>query len=166
MTARRRGTYIVDVEGFKTHENIFIVKEIAVYSMDDDTLIVHMFKEPCEWNYLKPLYKAVNSLLFYNFHAIHWNDGLIPYEMAHDTINSLLANAEIIYVKGNEKVTCLKEIIGDNFVFNVEKLRCPSLAKLDDVKCSHHRMPRTSCAQRNVQLLVKWFKENTFDEIE
>ena len=107
--------YIVDVQGFKTTLNEFVVKGLAVVSLEyDPTPSVFLFKLPYAWDKLLYKNKCENRWLEENFHGIMWRAGSILYEEISSTLSSVLFFAEKIYVKGLEKSKWLKKFFPIN----------------------------------------------------
>ena len=51
----------MDMQGFKKPGNDFVLKELAIVSLnDDDVPIVHLFKPPFSWRRLTDKYKREN----------------------------------------------------------------------------------------------------------
>lgn len=160
--------YIVDVQGFKTAYNGFVVKELAVVSLGEDVQpIVYLFEPPHDWNFLAARYKSENSWLTRNYHGLDWRDGEVPYDEFENILKSSVRSANKVYVKGLEKVKWLENIIPK--VCNIEALDCPSLAKLHEKNnepCSNHNRKvcrDSNCAARNVIAVKKWLL-NFYDE--
>ena len=106
--------YIVDVRGFKTTMNDFVVKELAIVPLEDDpTPSVFLFKPPYAGEKLLYKNKCENRWLEENFHGIMWRAGSILYEEISSTLSSVLLFAEKIYVKGLEKSKWLKKFFSD-----------------------------------------------------
>lgn len=153
--------FIVDIQCFKTAYNDFVVKELAIAPLGDDTHpIVYLFEPPHDWNFLATRYKCENTWLTNNYHGIQWQDGEVPYDEFEGILRSTVRGARKIHVKGLEKVRWLENIIPK--VSNIEALGCPSLKKLrnkDDSSCSNHDSDicgDASCAARNVIAIKIW----------
>lgn len=152
---------IVDVQGFKTGTNNFILKEFAVAY--DNRIQVFLYKQPYPFYDLTTTERRQVSWIERN-RGIFWKEGHIPYSNHKDHIIPILANKKI-YTKGLEKVSWIKEISKNNNVFNLEDQACPNLVSLydkysmsDDVySCIYHS---NICALKNVMCLNKWCKEN------
>lgn len=154
--------FVVDVQGFKTSWNEFIVKELAIVPLGEDVQpVVYLFKPPHDWNFLGARYKCENNWLYRNYHGLDWKDGEIPYDELNNVLKSAVRGAKKIYVKGLEKVRWLENIIPK--VCNIEALGCPSLATLykkDKKPCSNHNLDicrEPHCAARNVIAVKTWF---------
>lgn len=156
----------VDVQGFKTDYNEFIIKEIAIKS--GQQFITLQFKPPFSYNELTNTEKK-NVCWIERNRQIFWDEGFIPYSYHTIYIRGLIKN-KTIYVKGLEKVTWLKKILGYNMdqnscIFNLEDKGCPNLLSLykdyksclDVYRCINHS---SHCALQNVTCMQKWCLEN------
>lgn len=150
---------IVDLQGFKSDSNKFIPKEIAI--LYDKHVQVFLIKPPFKYNLLSDSEKKHVNWIERN-KKFFWSEGIIPYKNYEQYIISFLEN-KIIFVKGEEKVTWLKEITGFDTIYNLEKDGCPKLEELnstyseDVFKCFYHS---TACALKTVFLLYKWCQGN------
>lgn len=153
--------YIVDVQGFKRPLNDFVVKELAIVSLNiDEPPTSFLFKPPCGWNFLPARYKSENSWLQRVFHGLSWNSGDIPYGEVKTILETALKYARAVYVKGVLKKEWLQRLLpGLNVIEMEESLECSSLHQLQRypmIKCEHHAI-RNNCAVNNVTLLKKWY---------
>lgn len=155
---------IVDVQGFKTYDNEFIIKEIAI--LYNNQIQVLLFKPPFPFYYLSKIERRTVSWIEKN-RGISWNDGIIPYSDYKNIVINLLKDGRI-FTKGSEKVSWLKNISGNKNVFNLEEKGCPNLITVceqfssenDVFKCIYHS---SVCALKNVMSLNKWcLKNNIF----
>lgn len=148
---------IVDVQGFKTDKNGFIVKEIAIVFNDQ---IQHLLIQPPFPLHNLTISERKQVWWIQKNRKIHWNEGFIPYKNYQIYIEDFLDD-KIIYSKGVEKVTWLKNILDRNDVINLENMNCPKLLTLyedyrlssDVFNCIYHP---TICALKNVTCLRKW----------
>lgn len=151
----------VDIQGFKTDDNNFILKEIAI--AHNDQVQVLLLKPPFPFYNLTYTERKQVKWIERN-RKINWNDGFIPYDNFLVHIDEFLTD-KIIYCKGVEKVTWLSHFLDRGDIINIEDLRCPSLLSLyekyrlsnDIFNCIYHP---TICALRNVTCLKKWCTEN------
>lgn len=163
---------IVDVQGFKTDSNDFIVKEIAMQC--GRNVLVLLVKPPFPfYNLTKTERNQVCWIERNRF--FFWNEGFIPYTNYKNYIVNYLKNKPIIYVKGTEKVKWIRKILDSDInvdddqkcfnIVNIEDFGCPNLLSLNDnykecsevYNCIYHSK---HCALRNVNCLMKWFNEN------
>lgn len=104
--------FVVDFQGFKSFNDRFVFKEVAVIALEEDVApSVYLFKQPYPWRYLTEKYKSDNRWLEYNYLGISWTSGDIPYHELPDSLQSKLAKAVKIFVKGAEKKAWLSSIL-------------------------------------------------------
>lgn len=157
---------IVDVQGFKTDENKFIVKEIAV-QFGSHHAVVLLFKPPSPFYNLSKSERKQVCWIERN-RGIFWKEGFIQYKDHKKIIENLLQGNHRIFTKGKEKVTWIRELLNtspDLYVYDLEDINCPSLTELynkykdlKDVYCCacHDKI----CALKNVLSLRKWCDHN------
>lgn len=103
---------IVDLQGFKRSLNEFVFKEVAILAAQDDAVpTVYYYQPPCSWGSLSAESKSSNIWLKYNLHGLSWDNGKVPYDKLHDTLEVALKDATKIYVKGFEKMRWLQEVL-------------------------------------------------------
>lgn len=152
---------IVDVQGFKTDDNKFILKEIAISNKKQ--VQVFLIKPPFPFYDLTKTERRQVCWIERN-RAVYWKEGFIPYKNHTDIIMQLLSN-KTIYTKGLEKMEWLKNISGNFDVINLEDNLCPNLISLYDkykdsndvLSCMYHT---NICALKNVICLNRWCEEN------
>jgi len=156
---------IIDLQGFQKSPNEFIFKEVAIYTLKEDSIpIVYLFSSPYSWINQTKEEMSANVWLSRSYHGIFWGQGDIPYNDLFKTLQKTLYNVKTIYVKGFQKKRWLEEI-GMKNVFNLEDIQCPSLKKLRlkaskyDCHHHHHFAVKNSfpyCAAHNAHLLKNW----------
>ncbi|CAG9781774.1 unnamed protein product [Diatraea saccharalis] len=157
-------TAIVDVQGFKTETNEFIIKEIAV--LCNKKLQVFLIKPPFPFYDLTKQERRQVAWIERNRH-IYWSEGFIHYSNYQHLILDVLRD-KCIYTKGHEKMLWLKRILNNNnnkSVFNLEDKGCPNLLSLYDqykyyegmYNCIYHD---SICGLKNVLCLNKWCIDN------
>lgn len=162
---------IVDVQGFKTDSNKFILKEIAMQCSDerDNTnVLVLLFKPPFPFYELTKTERRQVSWIERN-RGIYWNQGFLPYKEHANVIANMFMGKERIFTKGEEKVKWIKELLCDynikNCVYNLEDKNCINFLQLykeyeqenDIISCVYHSK---ICALKNVLCLRKWYNKN------
>lgn len=155
---------IVDIQGFKSEDNKFIPKEIAI--LCEQSSLVLLIKPPYPFYNLTKKERLQVAWIERN-RGIFWNQGFVPYINFKFSILNFFKNKRI-YAKGLEKVAWLKEILEIDDVYNLEDLSCPNLDTLhkkyslsrDIQSCIYHNK---ICAYKNVFCLKKWCKENNID---
>lgn len=106
---------IVDVQGFKTDGNQFILKEIAV--LCNTQIQVFQIKPPFPFYDLTKTERRQVSWIERNM-GIYWNDGFIPYSNHKNLIVLDYLRNKTVYTKGLEKANWLKVILNSNTVYN------------------------------------------------
>lgn len=155
---------ILDVQGFQSLENTFIVKELAIgYVNDSREIHSILFKPPHSWRKLPDKFKRTNTWLTRNYHGIVWNSGQTPYSDVQQVVYRITQDVTTIYVKGLQKKQWLRNILGssEKAVVNLEDLDCPKLSTLESQKCLNHmsdadRSPYV-CAINCVKSLQEWY---------
>lgn len=152
---------IVDVQGFKSEDNRFILKEIAI--LCNDQLQVFLFKPPYPYYKLSET-ERLQVVWIERNRRIKWNEGFISYSNHEDIITNIL-NDKYIYTKGLEKLDWIKKMTKNSKVYNLEDKGCPKLMDLYEqykssnevFNCIYHP---TICALKNVTCLRKWCIDN------
>lgn len=151
---------LIDVQGFKSNNNSFIFKEVAVFNFASGTSTSYLLKPPIPWGILEARYKSENTWLARNYHGLQWDSGDTPYHELHSLLAHLFTSSATIFVKGLEKRKWLQEEFPETVIINVEDHGCPSLQKLKEcftsTTCLHHTIPFASCAIENVLLIKSW----------
>lgn len=154
---------LVDVQGFKTYDNKFILKEIAI--LCKERVQVFLIKPPFPFYDLTKSERKQVCWIERNRNIL-WKEGFIPYgqfKQYTDIVNIL--KDKCIIVKGMEKTIWLKDLLQNNCIYNVEDKGCPSFISLYDkykssseVKtCLYHT---NVCALKNVICLNLWCNDN------
>lgn len=149
---------IVDLQGFRGLTDSFIVKEVAIISMDGYKVGHFLFKSP-----LSPAPKPRDRFFLENhFHGLLWDTGYINFEDFEPLLTDVLKKFETVYVKGLEKRKVL--LFLDKNIINLDEIDCPSLDSLRrktiGVQCLHHNIKKPVCALENVLILSDWLREN------
>lgn len=152
---------IIDVQGFKDKNNMFIPKEIAILS--ERHVLILLIKPPYPFYYLTNKERVQAAWIEKN-KGILWNEGYVPYSDYKYRLLEFCKNKRI-HTKGYEKVNWLKNILDTDNVYNLETINCPNLdflyknyATSSDIQtCIYHN---NICAYKNVTCLKKWCTEN------
>ena len=104
--------YIVDVQGFRRSYNLFVVKELAILELSENSIpSVYRFQPPCRWKKLLDEERRVNVWLIKNYHGMAWVSGIFPYRWLIGILQGRLKNATRIHVKGLEKKRWVEEMV-------------------------------------------------------
>lgn len=89
---------LVDIQGFKSNTNRFVVKEIAIITRN---ITFHdvIKSTPSTFSELDVAHKKQVRWLTHNFHGLKWDWGFITLQELRDQIGPILSG-KIIYVKG------------------------------------------------------------------
>ena len=156
--------FVVDLQGFKQSGNDFILKELAILPLNEDSEpLVFLFKPPFDWKRINDKYRKENLWLKHYYHGIPWNSGDYPYTEIGNILRSTLHNSTKIFVEGSIKKEWLKR-----FRFNVidisEIIATPTLERLHKEKlftvCTNHvAASKPVCALHNVKLMKKFYQD-------
>lgn len=119
---------IVNVQGFKTEQNQFIVKEIAIKCKE--RMILLLIKPPFPFYNLTKKERLHVHWIEKN-RGILWNEGFVSYFSYKSIILNFKKNKRL-FTKGSEKVIWLKEILENDSVYNLEEFKCPNLKTLNE----------------------------------
>lgn len=142
---------IVDVQGFKSLNNQFIVKEFAAY---DGVHVCHyVFKPPFAFTSLPTECQKQANWLMSHHHTIDWNAGFTQHYMFPKIIKHVTQNASQVYVKGREKTDFIRKQV------NVPVLEFPETPSLKQQlgSCFYHMNKHCICALTNVYYLYNNF---------
>src|SRR6266576_3506563 len=119
-------SYVIDIQGFKTLFNEFVMKEVCIVGVHSGK-VYHIFvKSPvCYENLCKKLKSRVNYITKY-IHGIHWNSGSVDENTVAEILQKIVKNAIRIYIKGSERVKFINNLFNntiqvidlDTFNFN------------------------------------------------
>lgn len=163
----------VDLQGFKSNTNRFVVKEIAIVTRN--TTFHDIIKStPSSFSDLDVVHKKQAKWLTYNFHGLKWDFGFITFQDLRKKIEPIL-NGKVVYVKGENKIKWLQQILGFNSrlcqIIDIEPLNCALSLSINNGStytkfqvCKNHiaikREIRCHCALKNVLILDDWFQQN------
>lgn len=160
--------FILDFQGFKDHKNKYIVKEIAIISVSNDTIAHCLIKPPYELRKLAPNQQRSANYLTERYHGIFWNDGYIAFKQAVFLIRDLTENASKLFIKGRERAEFIQKLTGKTTI-DLDSLECPRVKDLPTVYCApdcfYYRHSANyhsyfgACSLRRVYKLKSWYKE-------
>lgn len=108
----------VDIQGFKTIGNAFVVKEFCL--VDGDYIYHTLVQSPCKRSELMNAYRREADWLTYVYHGLKFDSGsLTLYDLVRNTFERVVDRT--VLVKGVEKVKWVKQIY--NIVDNIN-LHC------------------------------------------
>ncbi|GBO40947.1 hypothetical protein AVEN_92664-1 [Araneus ventricosus] len=149
---------VLDFEGFQLSPGRFIVKELAVCAVNDDTFCGRwMFKSPHSFESLDRKKQNTYSWITKFLHHIEWGDGELPYDTFHCVLTVIFETFPYIYVKGPEKKKFLEFLTGRD-ILNLDDFECPKVKDLPsfDVLCPYmHGKSFSHCAVYKVKAFAK-----------
>lgn len=152
--------YAVDVQGFKKGGNDFVLKELAILPLEEDSVpVVHLFKQPFSWRKLSNKYKRENLYLELCYHGLSWNSGEREYTEIGNILRDGLQDAKNIFVIGDINKKWL-----ERFQFEVTDISDYGYLSSDQPKlvtvCTHHNGAfKATCALQNVKLMRLFYFE-------
>ncbi len=175
-----------DVQGYRGHQNEFVLKEMAFLSLDQ-TLKFHTIYKPPFSKIYYPFSSSTsytNSYIQNHLHNIKWDSGEFDYDSVIDHIEPIVNyKPQYIYVKGYEKIkyflnlycqnlkidTPIPKVVQKkyNFINNIESdFEIPNLKDLrtlyenKNIFCRYHDTKKYQCAKAHVQMLRWFYLEN------
>lgn len=150
--------YVVDMQGFKQSAEDYILKELAITTLDDESEpLVFLFKPPYSFQRLSEQCKKENIWLQRNYHGICWSSGTFQYTEIGNILRAVLHDATKIFVRGpiwKEWLTRFKfkvDIINDSSF--------SSLKKTVTICLNHNGAYKNNCALHNVKLMKTYLYE-------
>ncbi|GFS72303.1 uncharacterized protein TNCV_1827161 [Trichonephila clavipes] len=95
---------VIDFEGFQLSSELFVVKELAVCAVNDDSFRGScLFKPPHSFDQLPKPKQCTYSWVTKNIHKIKWESGELPYFYFRYVLDVTMGMFTYIYVKGLQK---------------------------------------------------------------
>lgn len=158
--------FILDIQGFKSVNNEYIVKELAIVSTDESVYELQLFKPPCDFNELPDHLQKQVVWLENQFHGLFWSSGTRNYNELKDVIRGLNLNG-VIYVKGIEKKEFVMKVLSPDVainIVNIEDMNCPNLDILKQMcnpkvlkPCAFDHKDK-HCAYVNAHVILHWLR--------
>lgn len=147
---------VVDFQGFKDEDNNFIIKELAVGSVNNKKNNCHsrfLFKPPYDLHELPRRTQLANLWLTRNFHGLEWYEGNIEYDRLTIILQTETLNATIV-CKGWEKAVFLSSLLQMK-VYNLDEVIGRRLSDIPFTggACHYHG---DKCAVQNVLRILQW----------
>lgn len=158
--------FILDFQGFKNENNGFIIKELAIISVDETINDLHLFQPPYSFHHLPDHLKIQVQWLEKHFHGLLWNSGHKNFNELGGVLKDNFKFGGTVYVKGLEKSNYIQSLTADIgvSVLNIEDFGCPSLPVLRRTQIlTNHKTcpfnhPPDHCALCNAKLILEWWK--------
>lgn len=153
---------VVDFQGFKSLDNKFIVKELAIVSLDGESDLQFLFKPPQPFCTLSREMKKRVAYLTNHVHGLWWDFGDMYFG---DYVADILRNVHTIYVKGIERANYIRSLTGDVAqIINLDDFIGTSV-KYSCEECSSHVINCGRCSLYRAKELKIWLLEHGFVEI-
>lgn len=156
---------VVDFQAFKSRSNSFILKELAIVSCRDNTIVHYFIKPPQPYDYLCVDFQKRINYTTDNIHNIPWDYGHVEFKDALRVLNEFVRSASVVYVKGSERKTYLEKIIiWDIPVVDLDNFNCPKAyilpsALLQLCPFGGHFKTDWRCALKNAQKYKQWINQ-------
>ena len=120
MLTMASDSFVVDIQGFKTVNNTFVMKEVAIEGLRTRIRFHCIIKPP---TFYPTVNKKQIQFVTKNIHGIKWHAGWLGYGKAVTTIREILANAKHIFIKGSERTKFLSNLLGNRGnVFDLDNI--------------------------------------------
>lgn len=155
-------TAILDVQCVLGANNIYFIKEMSVVDTETWATQHWIFKNSNITQDAKS--RSVNKWLERYYHGLSLDYGEVEYEELVKILNSL--NFFTIYVKGEQKMNIIKNIVPYINVVNIEDIGCPRLDQLcikESLPCCifHKDLNPKQCTFYKVFSLRHWYISNS-----
>jgi hypothetical protein len=141
---------VIQIHGFKSNDNEFILKEFAVVGKTYRTHV--LFKSPYPYNTLNSKMQRTARWLTRHYHRITWEDGDTVY--SKELISSLCKPFNVIYTKGTEKAKFLRQF-HDNVIEIDEGLHVNSITSGVTCMLPCHNKDSVRCALNSAVLYAQ-----------
>ena len=140
-------SYIVDIQGFKSMSNEFLMKEVCIIGVDNDYSYHVVIKPPfCYARLGSELLRRVDFLTR-RIHGLEWDWGWVNETDVISVMKKILTNADKVYVKGSERVAFLERLV-KRPVVDLDIFEYPAIdeSKYCSCYCALSRHSRLRCA--------------------
>lgn len=156
--------FFLDLQGFKSENNSFIVKEICLLSKNQEASFLFIIKPPFPYKNLSFQCKKQTEWLSKNYHGLHWKDGFISYENAKEALLLNLPKLNVnIFVNGEEKKKWASQVLGENEeinYYNIAELGYNNNFITNNIENCKYHQKEFVCTYKNVIKMKKWFALN------
>ncbi|GFX86216.1 uncharacterized protein TNCV_2560981 [Trichonephila clavipes] len=152
---------VIDFEGFQLSSELFVVKELAVCAVNDDSFRGRwLFKPPHCFDQLPKPKQCTYSWVTKNIHKIKWESGELPYFYFRYVLDVIMGMFTYIYVKGLQKKKFFHFLTGRD-ILNLDDVKCPKVNDLysSDVLCPFsHEKNFNHCAVYKARVYGKFLE--------
>ena len=135
-------TYIIDFQAFKDERNRFILKELAIISMNANKIVHCIIKPPYHFDTLFSHKQKQVMWLSRYFHGLQWEDGYLTPKSAIALLRETVKTGEILLIKGSERCKFLQQLFPTKIILDLDDLACPPAKQLpefqDSPQCFHY----------------------------
>lgn len=151
---------VIDFQWYRYNNGQVIPKELA--SCDNNSRISHfLFKPIASYGSLSDKERREAMYVFSHHHGLRWDDGFIKLSEFDKIVERLCWSANVVYVKGREKVDFLKRILPCKRIVDVREAGkiSPKMPK-----CMFHTSNYCVCALVIVQELYEFLVNNKYSD--
>ena len=150
-------SYGVDFQYFRQPGGDFLVKEMAIISLETDLEpTVLLFKAPYRWCRLSEKYRSKNINIQRNLHGLSWDSGFYNYKELGSLIRETLQDSHKIYAIGDEKKKFMQRFYINTFVITDLGYLQVDTAKVVHFCSNHDFRYKIQCATQNVKMMKKF----------
>jgi len=106
-------TFVFDFQAFKTLENEYVLKEVALAGVDSNAVLHYLVKAPFSYEALDSVTKERVDYVKRNIHGLCWNSGFIELRHVRKALATALKDAVVVYIKGSERAQFLRGFLRD-----------------------------------------------------
>ena len=161
--------YVVDMQGFKQLGNHFVLKELAIHCLSDNSEpLVRLFQEPFPWKRLTDKYREENLWLERHYHGIPWSSGDVDYTLIGTIIREILKDATRIIVRNQIIQQWMQKRWSYQQIINLEEwgYSAKDLPRQVTVCTNHNGKYKVTYALHNVKLMKTFYFNDIFMEWE
>ncbi|MGP1917392.1 MAG: hypothetical protein ACTS6P_02225, partial [Candidatus Hodgkinia cicadicola] len=156
-----RDCAVVEFQAFRGDRNEYLIKEFAAVDVNTNFSVVLLFASPYNHSRLSTKTQRSNDWLQTHYHRLRWDDGNVPYKDLIRTVVKICSRFSVVYTKGSEKATFLRQYHGN--VIDLDDLFAPcSINKRTSIQMcpapQHHqqKQPVAQCALYNALFYASW----------
>lgn len=150
-----------DIQCFQSN-NTFVVKELALTSLDGAILEHYIFRPPFAFHELEVKDQQTNAYLTRHKHWLGWYAGVVNYSKLPLILDRIGREYSILYTKGKQKQECLQNYVSRSCtVIDLEVHNCPALLDLSVYPAPRCFMNHPSCALSNAERMRQWIREGS-----
>jgi len=152
---------VLDVVGFKDTNGEFIVKELAIVSLDRSRVQHFLFKEPKPWSEVETANKKDFLSQTVNNHGLRWEDGQVAYQELEKTFKCVVSGCTALYAYGTEKCDLIHKLTRRTVINLQSDFKAPDAFRngfKGTQSCFHpcHNNTLYSCAMTSALSLAEW----------